>query len=303
MASADKNKTSARQPAQSRAEPATTPALNLDRYFTTLEAQLALAAEIADRIVSKHWHAVEKEQYPFWIGIIILSLLGMIGMYAREVSSIAALIIATLMGVFMVILIGYSLVKIQGRFERQWSLYATDGEMFRFLTETGSILNYPIELGFPDEHFSSRFEIPFEKIVKIIEEYLKSLTLPEPVGLDHPPGFFIPPHVLKNPPGGDTHRVYEVEYRGLITRALSIRIASLESAANITIGYAIRPKNAETRDRLSESLLGRIHDRFMAAKIFADIRRNAGLPPVEIRLPSAEHEINAENESDQSALK
>ena len=255
--------------------------VDLDRHFVPLEAVLATAGDLADRITSKHWHFAEREQYPFWIGVIIIALMGIVGMYIRDFSGMALSIAGIMfLGVIYVIISG--LRNVQGRFDRQWQLYAGDGELFRFMREAATSLNYPLEVGNPDEHFIQSLSVPFPKAVRAVENYLGELSLPDPVPLDSPAGLYVPHHVLSNPPGGDSHRVYEIEYRGLANRTISIRIAATMDGSDVTIGYSPRPKLAQTRDHLTSSLLGRIQDRLIAAKILSDLRKSAGLPPLEI---------------------
>ena len=66
---------------------------------------------------------------------------------------------------------------------------------------------------------------------------------------------------------------------------------NIGAGSEITIGFAPRPARAETRDRIIEGLAGRLHDRFIAAKVICDIRETAGLDPVPIPALESEQTI------------
>ncbi|HEX9743998.1 MAG TPA: hypothetical protein VGB30_01090 [bacterium] len=259
--------------------------VNLDRHFTTLESELAKAHEISEIISKKHWHEAEREQYPFWVGIICISLLGVIGMSLREYG-IAALVVVAVMIVILVPVVFIYYRSVQGRFDRQWAKFSEDGELYKFIRDSAFELKYPVELGEPDETITMVLDDKFSDMVRVVKEYIKSSYLPDPVPLDSPPGFYVSSGTLTDPPGGDTHNVYEIEYRGLVTAPISIRIAMTDTGCNITIGFPPRPRRAETRDILTESLHGRIVDRYVAAKVLADIRSLAGLPPMQVTKPA-----------------
>ncbi len=254
------------------------------RRFASLESQLEWIPTVAGKIARKHWHEAEKEQYPFWIGIIVIALLGAFGTYYqfyRDVPWLAG-IIAILMLVAIAVLVGWYLRTLQGRFQRQWASMSADGELFRFLRDAGVVLGHPVEMGRMDEKFSNRMEIPFPEAVRATETYLRKASLPDPIPPDAPAGLYVPALTLREPHGGETHRVYDISYRGNISRELSIRVQAVDAGSEITVGFAPRPARAETRDRIVEGLTGRLLDRFIAAKLICDIRETAGLDPVPI---------------------
>jgi hypothetical protein len=252
--------------------------------FNTLDSRLEHVPDFAARIARKHWPSVERDQLPFRIGLLVLSLLCIYALYpnysrfSRAVDLITAILM--LFGIF--VLVPYHLNVLNRRFAKAWSDFASDGELFKFLRETGIVLGHPIEMGLPDETFVSHFEVSFPDVVRAIESYLRGAALPDPYPLDAPAGLFVPAAALKNPPGGETHRVYEIEYRGAVTRSLGIRVAAMESGCDVTIGFPLRPSRSESRDRMAESLSGRLLDRMIAAKILADLRDTAGVPAMPI---------------------
>ncbi len=252
-----------------------------ERRFVALESQLERSSEVSQRIARKHWATAEKEQYPFWIGILVLAILGIVGMYLRDAHWSAG-IIGLVMLVALLPLVVYYLRTLSGRFSRQWALMAGDGELFRFLRDSAVVLGHPIEMGQADEAFSTYLEVPFPEAIRAIEMYIRNSALPDPVPPDAPPGLYVPAATLKNPPGGDTHRVYEVEYRGSVSRPLSIRVSAAESGSDVNIGYMLRPSNAQTRERMAAGLLERLQDRLIGAKILADIRDSGGVPAMPI---------------------
>ena len=252
-----------------------------EKRFVMLETQLVNIAAMSSKIAKKHWPEAEKEQYPFWIGILVVALLGMAGMYSREVQWVG-LAIAVIMLVGLAILVAIYLRLLQGRFERQWASMAADGELFRFLRDTGVVLGFPVEMGKSNEAHATHLAVDFPEAIKVVETYLRACALPEPVPLDAPPGLFVPSAALKNPPGGEAHRVYEVEYRGLVNQPMSIRVSRADSGTDIVIGFPIRPSGAESLDRLASSLQIRLQDRLLVAKILGDIRDAAGVPALPI---------------------
>jgi len=250
--------------------------------FVTLEAQLELIPSLANGIVRKHWGKAEREQYPFWIGILLIAVLGIGGMALRDVGRIA-LPIAIAMLAGLAILVWLYLRSVQGRFGRQWSAMASDGQLFRFLCDAGLVLGHPVEMGKPDELFTTHMDVPYSEALRAIEECLKKSALPESAPSDAPPGFHVPAITLQQPSGSESHRVYEAEYRGAtVIRALSIRVSSADMGSDVTAGFTPRPSSAETRDRLVNALIGRLQDRLIAARVLSEVRECAGVEPVPI---------------------
>jgi hypothetical protein len=257
------------------------------RRFVSLESQLEQAPAKADRIARKHWPQAEREQYAFWIGILVIALLLILGMYLREVTAQLALVVSIVALIGLIVDVAFYLRGLQGRFGRQWSAMAADGELFRFLMDAGVVLGHPVEMGRQDEMFTTSLDIPFPDTVRAAETYLRRVTIADPTDPESPPGLYIPEQVLKDPQGSEMHRVYAVEYRGAIMRAFSIRVDATESGSGVTVGFMLRPSRAETRERVAESLLGRLQDRLIAAKILADIRDASGVDPIPIPLVEA----------------
>jgi hypothetical protein len=252
-----------------------------------LDSQLDGIGELSEHFARKHWTRAEREQYPFWIGILLIAIMGIGGMYIRHVQWIG-LLIATIMLVGLVVLVGVYLRNIQGRFGRIWDAMASDGEMFRQLHEVGMILGYPVEMGKPDEMFSTQLDRGFPETVNVVENYLKSTSLPGRVPLDAPPGFRVPASTLTNPAGGGAHRVYEIEYRGTVNMQLSIRVSRIDRGTDIVIGFPPVQSGAETRDRLTSSLQGKLRERYIAFKILGDIRAWAGVPAIPLPVTKPE---------------
>jgi len=254
------------------------------RRFVSLETQLEQAPAKADRIARKHWPQAEREQYAFWIGILVIALLLVLGMYLREVNSQLAFLVSMVALIGLIVDVAVYLRSLQGRFGRQWSAMAADGELFRFLMDAGVVLGHPVEMGRQDEMFTTRLDVPFPDTVRATETYLHKVAIADPTDPESPPGMYVPEQVLKDPQGSESHRVYAVEYRGAIMRAFSIRVSATESGSDVTVGFMLRPSRAETRERVAECLLGRLQDRLIAAKVLADIRDAAGVDPIPIPL-------------------
>ncbi|MCX6647253.1 MAG: hypothetical protein NTY09_12985 [bacterium] len=254
---------------------------SFDLRFSSLEFQLEQISSMADRITRKHWPRAEKEQYPFWICIIIIALFGVIGWVIRNISYFG-LYIALFMLIFVTPVIIYHLKMLSGRFLRQWGIFSTDGELFRFLRDASLMLGYPVDLGKPDEHFTTHLEIPFSDATSAIVVFLKASALPDPTPSDSPPGLKIHDLEQISPANSETHHVFQAEYFGSISRAFSIRVSALDAGSDVTVGFTMRTSNAETRDKLVESLSGRLQDRFIASKILASIREIAGVEPVSV---------------------
>lgn len=255
--------------------------------FTLLEFQLEQIPTMADRITRKHWTRAEREQYPFWTSILFIALFGIVGMVVRTTYAIG-LPIAILMVLCLIPIVIYHLRSLAGRFTRQWKLFAGDGEMFRFLSDASLVLGHPVELGKPDEHFTTRLEIPFSEAVSATETYLKTTSLPDPLPSDAPPGFKLFDVSQSKPSNSESHHVFQVEYVGTISRSLSIRVNALDSGSDVTIGFTLRPSTSETRDKVNQGLAGRIQDRFIAAKLLADIREAAGVEAIGIPVMESE---------------
>ncbi|HDS31076.1 MAG TPA: hypothetical protein ENN67_08545 [Firmicutes bacterium] len=266
-----------------------------ETLFDTLEARVAKIPEIASRVARKHWAEIEKDQTPFRTGLLVLAILCIVVMYPDywRFSRNLDLILVFIMLVGILILVPYHLKVLANRFARAWSIISSDGELFRFLRDSSFMLGYPVEMGSADEMVESRFEAGFPDVVRSIEGYLRKIALPDPYPLDAPAGIVVPASTLRNPLGGETHRVYEVEYRGSFVRLFSIRVAADESGCDVGTGFPFRPVRAESRDRLAENIADRIIDRFLAAKILADLRDAAGVPAMPIPIESGET-INAE---------
>lgn len=251
------------------------------RRFLPLEAQLEACAQMSARMARKHWPSAEREQYPFWIGILVLAVIGIAGMALRE-SGWIGLIPASLMLIGVSILTPMQLRKIQTRFQRQWAEMSADGELFKFLRDSGLVLGHPVEMGRADEQFSTHLDMAFPDAVRNVAAYLRLVALPDPVPQGAPPGLLVPEAVLREPPGSESHRVYEVEYRGSVSVSFSIRVSKADGGTDITIGFPPKPVSAETRDRLQASLLAKLQERLISAKIMGDIRDLAGVPAVPI---------------------
>jgi hypothetical protein len=262
---------------------------SFDLRFSPLEFQLEQIPSMADRITRKHWPRAEKEQYPFWICILIIALFGALGMLIRDISYFG-LYIAIFMLFFVVPVVIYHLKMLSGRFMRQWETFSTDGELFRFLRDASLMLGYPVELGKADEHFTTHLEIPFSDATSAVVAFLKASALPDPAPSDSPPGLKIHDLQQINPANSETHHVFQAEYFGSVSRPLSIRVSAIDAGSEVTVGFTMRPSNAETRDKLVESFTGRIQDRFIAAKILASIRDIAGVEPVSVPVSGMEEQ-------------
>jgi hypothetical protein len=184
--------------------------------------------------------------------------------------------------VFVAPVIIYHLKMLSGRFMRQWGIFVSDGELFRFLRDASLMLGYPVELGKPDEHFTTHLDIPFSDATSAIVAFLKASALPDPSPSDSPPGLKIHDLEQISPANSETHHVFQAEYFGSISRPFSIRVSALDTGSDVTVGFTMRPSNAETRDKLVESLSGRLQDRFIASKILASIREIAGVEPLSV---------------------
>jgi len=249
--------------------------------FSSLEFQLDQIPSVTERITKKHWSKAEKEQYPFWVGIIVLAILGILGRYLRGYHAVAVSI-AVIMILGLVLLVVFYLRSLQGRFKRQWSELSGDGELFRFLRDAGVMFGYPIQMGQPDERFSTKLEVPLSTAINFTQEYLRDCLVSEQPENGAGYGLFILPNMLEQPPGSETHRIFDVEYRGSIVRAFSIRLNSVDNATEVIVGFTIRHTGAETREVLKTALSGRLQDRMLASKIIADIREASGAEPVDI---------------------
>lgn len=256
--------------------------------FSSLEFQLDQLPATVDRITRKHWPKAEKEQYPFWISIFIVALFGIFGMVVRTISYFG-LYIALIMLICVVPVIIYHLRMVSGRFGRLWEAYSGDGELFRFLRDASLMLGYPVELGRPDEVFTTHLDIPFTDAVTAVETYLRSAALPDPLPSESPPGLKLYDLSAGSSANSETNHVFQAEYMGSISRVISIRVTAIDAGSDVTVAFTMRQANAETRDRVVDGLTGRLQDRFIAAKILADIREIAGVEPVSI--PAAGNEM------------
>jgi hypothetical protein len=182
----------------------------------------------------------------------------------------------------------YHLRSLAGRFTRQWKLFASDGELFRFLRDASLMLGHPVELGKPDEHFTTHLEIPFSEAVNAIKTYLKTTALPDPIPADSSPGLRVADVSLSSPTTSESHHVIQIEYIGSISRTLGLRVNAVDAGSDVTVGFTLRPSMSETRDKVKEGLAGRIQDRFIAAKLLTDIREAAGVEAMSIPLVESE---------------
>ena len=253
--------------------------------FEALESQLSLVSGMADRITRKHWPKTERERYPFWAGVfliaVVLSGIQLVtNRFTREVQWVP-LVIALFMLIVLVALLVYYLYRLQSRFERQWAEMSADGELYRFLHDAGVAIGHPAQMGQPDERFSTHLEVPFADAVRSVEAYLRRSALREDVS-EGESGFHVPASVLQEPPGGEGHRIYEVEYRGSVVEPLSLRISSVERGTDVVIGFTRQAASAESRERMALSLAVRLQERLIAARVLADIRKEAQVPPVPI---------------------
>ena len=246
--------------------------------FAVLEKLLIRATEISSHIAKKHWQEAEREQYPFWIGIIIIAILGIAGMYTRDVRRVG-LLIAIVMLVGLVLLVVYYLRNLSGRFLRQWTALSADGELFKFLNDTAVLLGYPVEFGRPDEVFETHLDIPYREALDTIEKCLRQFILVEIPSSIVPPGIYLNQNAFEQNLSSATHRVFEAEYRGIISRMLSIRVSASSAGCDITIGFPVQAQNAETRERMIKALADRLHNRIIAACLLAEIRKITGVPP------------------------
>ncbi len=258
-----------------------------EHRFTSLEFQLEQIPTMSDRITRKHWTKAEREQYPFWTCILIIALFGIVGMAVRTIYAMG-LPIAILMVICLIPIVIYHLRSLAGRFNRQWKLFAGDGELYRFLRDASLMLGHPIELGKPDEHFTTHLEIPFSEAVNAIKTYLKTTTLPDPIPPDSSPGLRVADVSLSSPATSESHHVIQIEYIGSISRSLGIRVNAVDAGSDVTAGFTLRPSTSETRDKVKEGLAGRIQDRFIAAKLLTDIREAAGVEAMSIPLVESE---------------
>jgi hypothetical protein len=253
-----------------------------DHRYVALDYQLAMASEIADRVVRKHWPLAEREQAQFRNGIIALLLLGVVGAFTKDIQWVG-LTIAGIMLIGVIVLLFVHLQRIQRRFDRLWESISSDGELFRFVRDSGLALGHPVEMGKPDEGSSTHLDIEFPDAVKSIEEFMKAVSMGEHGG--GTPGLFVPASTLKQSAGGEAHRVYEVEFRGVITSSVSIRVSRAEKGTDITIGFPLRTSAAESRDKMIVAVRERLQDRFVAAELLGDIRAASGVPRLPIPSP------------------
>lgn len=260
-----------------------------DLRYSSLEFQLEQIPSTSDRITRKHWPRVEKEQYPFRIVVIIVAIFGIIGMMVKSVEYFG-LYIAMFMLVCVIPMIILYLRALSGRFDRQWELFSSDGELFRFLHDASLTLGHPVELGKRDEHFTTHLEIPFSDALDALLTFMKASSIPELTTTDTPPGLKIYDLDQLSPASSESHHVFQAEYFGSISRAFSMRVNAVEAGSDVTVGFTMRPANAETRDRLVESLTGRLQDRFIAAKVLASIREIAGVEPESISVAGIEEQ-------------
>jgi len=256
--------------------------------FANLDAQLEQAPSFASAIVRKHWVKAEREQYPFWIGMLLMAILGIIGFILKDIDffpHFVGIIFPIIMLAGLVIVVGFYLNGLRGRFGRQWDQICNDGQLFRFLSDAAVVLGFPIELGEHDKNSSTHLDLGYEEACGAVHDWVKKSALPDPPpsGPDAPTGLLVPKSMLESPPGSEFHCVYEAEYRGKTVREMSIRLDAKESGCDVTIGFIARPPSAETRDRLVEVITGCIQDRMIAAKVLGDIREAAGVDPVPIQ--------------------
>ena len=162
-----------------------------DRWFTMLETGLAGAQEMSVRMARKHWQKVESEKYPFWAGILLIAILGIWGMLARQIQWLG-LIIAILMLIGLLVVIAIYLRSVAHRFDRLWAEAAADGELFKYLRDAGAAIGHPIEMGREDEQFSTHLTLEFPASVHTVEMYLKMIALPDPVRQYAAAGIFPP---------------------------------------------------------------------------------------------------------------
>lgn len=260
-----------------------------DHRFVALDYQLAMASEIADRVVRKHWHLAEREQTQFRNGIIVLLLLGVLGAFTKDVQWVG-LIIAAFMLVGVVILLIVHLQRVQRRFDRMWKSVSSDGELFRFVRDSGLALGHPVEMGKPEENFRTHLDVEFPRAIEKVEEFLRAVSMGEQGA---PPGLFVPASNFKQSTAGDVQKVYEVEFRGVITAPVSFRISGADAGTEITIGFPLRISTAESRDKMIAALRDRLQDRFLAAELLGDFRAACGVPRLSI--PAAETSGMASN--------
>jgi len=256
--------------------------------FSNLDEQIEQASSTAAAIVRKHWPQAEKEQYPFWTGMLVVALLGIIAFVLRKMGylpNIVGLILPIIMLIGLAVVVGFYLRGLSGRFDRQWNLISRDGRMFRFMRDAAIVLGFPVDLGQPNQHFSTNIELGFDETVAAVDRWVGNSSLPDPPptpGPEAQSGLIVPKLLTDNLPGTARHRVYEAEYRGKIVRAMSIRINRVDSGCDVEIGFPIRTASAETRERLADSVAGRIQDRLIASKVLGDIREAAGVDPIPI---------------------
>lgn len=249
-----------------------------DHRFVALDYQLAMASEIADRVVRKHWHLAEREQAQFRNGIIGLLLLGVLGAFTKDIQWVG-LIIAALMLIGVVILLIVHLGRVQRRFDRMWSSVSSDGELFRFVRDSGLALGHPVEMGKPEETFKTHLDVEYPKAVEKVEEYLRSISMGEQGA---PPGLYVPGTNFKQSVAGESQKVYEVEFRGVTVAPVSFRISAADAGTEITIGFPLRISTAESREKMIAALRDRLQDRFLAAELLGDFRAACGVPRLSI---------------------
>lgn len=252
-----------------------------DRRFIPLDSQLCTLPQVSDHICRKHWPKAEREQYPFWIGVLFLGLLAIAGQFTRDIQWVG-LAVAGIMLVGLFIVVFLYMRNLSRRFGRQWASMSEDGELFKHLRDAGMVLGYPVEMGKPDENFATHIDLDFPLATQAVEDYIRESALPDPVPPDAPPGLAVPAQTLREPAGGDAHRVYEVEYRGCVTAPMSIRVSRADSGTDIVLGFPLKPAGAESRDKLISGVLIRLQYRLIAAKILGDIREVAGAPALKV---------------------
>jgi len=259
--------------------------------FSNLDEQLEQASSTAAAIVRKHWPQAEKEQYPFWTGILVMALLGIAAFVMRDFGFFPTrlgLVLPIIMLIGLLVVVGFYLRGLSGRFDRQWNLISHDGRMFRFMRDAAIVLGFPVDLGQPNQNFSTHIELGFDETVAAVDRWVNNSvrhgepdTAPTP-GPEPRSGLVVPKLPADNLPGTARHRVYEAEYRGKIVRAMSIRINRVDAGCDVEIGFPVRTASAETRERLADSVAGRIQDRLIASKVLGDIREAAGVDPIPI---------------------
>jgi hypothetical protein len=160
-----------------------------------------------------------------------------------------------------------------------WKLVSSDGELFRFVRDSGLALGHPVEMGKPEENFKTHLDVEFPRAIEKVEEFLRAVSMGEQGA---PPGLFVPASNFKQSAAGEAQKVYEVEFRGVIMSTVSFRIAGVETGTDITIGFPLRVSTAESRDKMITALRDRLQDRFLAAELLGDFRAACGVPRLSV---------------------